>query len=82
MSEREVFEVEYVRRSTQTYLDGHYDWKWIIGVLQRSGFDKPQIVQFLLPLKNHGRKFRSQALHRNDIVGAHRAPLQASRHDL
>jgi len=52
----------YLTRSAKAYLEGQHDWKWIMATVKQSAFDKQQARQILLPLKNHGWKFRSQAL--------------------
>ena len=58
---RETWE-SYVTRCAGTYLEGQNDWKWIIATLRQSGLNKREVLQLLLPLKNHGWKSRSQAL--------------------
>jgi hypothetical protein len=58
---RETWEL-VLTRSTKAYLEGQNDWKWIISTMNRSGFDKQQVRQLLLPLRNYGWKFRAQAL--------------------
>jgi hypothetical protein len=52
----------YLTRSAKAYLEGEHDWKWIVGTVKQSAFDKQQARQILLPLKNYGWKFRAQAL--------------------
>ena len=52
----------YLTRSAKAYLEGQNDWKWIITTMNQSGLNKRQARQLLLPLKNHGWKFRALAL--------------------
>ena len=58
---RETWE-SFLMRSAKAYLEGQNDWKWIIATMTRSGLDKRQARQLLLPLQNYGWKARSQAL--------------------
>jgi hypothetical protein len=44
------------------YLAGQYDWKWVMAVIQQSGLGKRELLDILLPFKDHGWRFRSRAL--------------------
>ena len=52
----------YLTRSAKAYLEGENNWRWIISTINQSGFNKQEARQLILPLRDHGSKFRSQAL--------------------
>jgi ABC-type phosphate transport system ATPase subunit len=58
----ESLNVQYLRRTVLTYLEGENDWKWIVAVIGQSGLGKREVLSLLMPLKGRGWKFRSQAL--------------------
>ena len=49
-------------RSTRAYLEGQNDWKWIVTMINQSGFNKRQTRQLVMSLRHHGWKFRGEAL--------------------
>jgi hypothetical protein len=58
----EAHNVHYLRKSVLSYLNGDYDWKWVMAIIKQSGLGKREVLALLRPLKNHGWKFRSQTL--------------------
>jgi len=58
----EAYHTHYLKKSVLNYLNGQYDWKWIMAILRQSGMGKPEVRSILMPLKGKGWRFRSQAL--------------------